>query len=178
MLSSFFRHEELRIKGKREAAVYKKQPLEGPKPMDEMNQLKVFTVEEANRLLPKVTELVHEIQQKHREILAKEVEIDTLELLAPPTTEGKPSPEVAKEVEAYNELVNRFYALIDEVHELGCFLKDIEMGLVDFYTLHEGRVVYLCWRSGEDKVGFWHEVGRGYAYRQPIIEENERESSG
>lgn len=146
--------------------------------MGEMNQLKVFTVEEANQLLPRLTERVIELQDKQRDILAKEVEIDTLELLYPSREGEKPSEEVEREVEGYNEGVNRFYALVDEIHEMGCFLKDIEMGLVDLYTLYQGRVVYLCWKLGEPEVGFWHEVGRGYAYRQPIIREDEKESSG
>lgn len=146
--------------------------------MGEMNQLKVFTVEEANQLLPRLTERVIELQAKQRDILAKEVEIDTLELLYPSREGEKPSGEVEREVEGYNEGVNRFYALVDEIHEMGCFLKDIEMGLVDLYTLYQGRVVYLCWKLGEPEVGFWHEVGRGYAYRQPMIREDEKESSG
>ncbi len=146
--------------------------------MGEMNQLKVFTVEETNQLLPKLTALITELQAKHRDILAKEVEIDTLELLYPCGEGEKPSPKVECEIEVYNEWVNRFYALIDGVHEMGCFLKDIETGLVDFYTLYQGRVVYLCWKLGEPEVGFWHEVGRGYAYRQPVIREDEKESSG
>lgn len=146
--------------------------------MGEMNQLKVFTVEEANQMLPQLAELIHKIQEKQRALLAKEVEIDSLELLYPPLEEGKPSPEVAREMELYDGWVNEFYDLIDQVQELGCFLKDLEAGLVDFYTLHQGRVVYLCWKLGEEKVGFWHEVGRGYAYRQPLSTEQEKESSG
>ena len=142
-----------------------------------MNQLKVFSVEEANGLIPKLTELITQIQVKQREILAKEVEIDTLEILYP-EDQGEPSEPVAREIEVYNTWVNEFYSLIDEVHEHGCFLKDVEMGLVDFYTIHGGRVVYLCWKLGESEVGFWHEVGRGYAYRQPLLREGEKESSG
>ncbi len=142
-----------------------------------MNQLKVFTTEEANRLIPRLTELITQLRAKQQEIVAKEVEIDTLELLYPGPQEGKFSRQVAPQVEIYNEWVNQFYTLIDEVHELGCFLKDAESGLVDFYGLHEGRVVYLCWRLGEPEVGFWHEVGRGYKYRQPIFRD-EKESSG
>ena len=146
--------------------------------MDEMNQLKVFTVEEANRMIPKLTEMISELQAKQQEILAKEVEIDALELLYPESEEEKPASEVAHEIETYNELVGRFYSLIDEIHEMGCFLKDINMGLLDFYTLYQGRVVYLCWKLGESEVGFWHEVGGGYAYRQPILRSDEKESSG
>ena len=146
--------------------------------MGEMNELKVFTAEEANQLLPRLIERVTELQARQRDILAKEVEIDTLELLYPGVEEGKPSAEVARETEVYNEWVNRFYSLIDEVHEMGCFLKDIAMGLVDFYSIYQGRVVYFCWKLGEEEVGFWHEVGSGYTYRQPILREDEKESSG
>ncbi|MBI4115110.1 MAG: DUF2203 domain-containing protein [Candidatus Omnitrophica bacterium] len=146
--------------------------------MDEMNQLKVFTPEEANRLIPQLKEMITELRTRQKEILAKEVEIDALELLYPEEEEEKPSPQVAEEIENYNKWVNEFYSMIDQIHELGCFLKDIETGLVDFYSLHQGRVVYLCWKLGEEEVGYWHEVGRGYAYRQPIIREDERESSG
>ena len=145
--------------------------------MDEMNQLKVFTAEEANRLLPKLSEMITGLQVKQQDILTKEVGIDALELLYPSKDET-PTPEVAKEIERYNESVNQFYELIDEIHEMGCFLKDIEAGLVDFYAVYQGRVVYLCWRLGEPEVGFWHDVGRGYAYRQPLIQEDEKESSG
>jgi len=146
--------------------------------MDEMNQLKVFTVEEANRLLPRLTELLSELQVHQSEISVKEVEIDTLEILHPSDEDGKPAPNVAREMQQYNEQVNRFYDCVDEVHQTGCFLKDIEAGLVDFYSMYQGRVVYLCWKLGEPEVGFWHEVGRGYTYRQPIVQEGERESSG
>ncbi len=146
--------------------------------MDEMNQLKVFSVDEANHLLPKLTDLIGELQVNQAEISAKEVEIDSLEILYPPNEEGQPAHEVGREIEQYNELVNRFYDLVDEVHQTGCFLKDIEAGLVDFYAMHQGRVVYFCWKLGESEVSFWHEVGRGYTYRQPIIREDEKESSG
>ena len=144
-----------------------------------MNDLKVVTVEEANRLLPFLTERIHGLQKKREEILSHEVEIDALELV----TENKGeegSPAVHKKVEEYHQIVNRFYAVIDEIHETGCLLKDLDLGLVDFYSLYNGRVVYLCWRLGEPEVAHWHEIGRGYACRQPIIfdENPRRESSG
>ncbi len=146
--------------------------------MGEMNELRVFTAEEANRLLPQLTEMILQLQAKQHDILAKEAEIDALEILYPRKNEKTPSPEVTKEIEAYNEEANQFYELLDQIHGMGCFLKDIDSGLVDFYTLYQERVVYLCWKLGESEVGFWHEVGRGYAYRQSLMEEDEKESSG
>jgi hypothetical protein len=57
---------------------------------------------------------------------------------------------------------------LQKIQELGVLVKDIEMGLCDFPHLHEGRVVYLCWKLGEPEVGWWHEVHSGYASRQPL----------
>ena len=146
--------------------------------MGEMNQLKTFTVEEANRLIPKLTEKVTEIQRLQQEILTQEVEIDALELVSAKGGEKKPSGELAEEIEVYQECVDRYDSLIDEIYKMGCFLKDAEAGLVDFYAVYQGRVVYFCWKLGEERVGFWHEVGRGYAYREPLLQEGEKESSG
>ena len=146
--------------------------------MEEMNQLKVFTAEEANRLLPRLSEMLRDLQEKRDRIAAMEVEIDTLELVAEKKEGQTPDP-LKQKVEEYNRTVQGFYALIDEIHQMGCFLKDINSGLVDFYTLHNGRVVYLCWKAGEPEVAYWHEVGRGYAYRQPIVfDQDQQESSG
>ena len=127
----------------------------------------MFTVEEANKLLPKIVPLVAEIQEKRETILGLEVEIDALEIIDEKNHDGF-SPAFDSKVEAYNKTVNRFYAAIDEIHEIGCFLKDVDSGLIDFYSLHNGRVVYLCWKMGEAKVAFWHEIGRGFTHRQPL----------
>jgi hypothetical protein len=105
--------------------------------MEEMNQLKVFTVEEANRFLPRLTELIHELQHKRNTVLSLEVEIDALELVA--DSKEQSSKLVDKKVEEYNNLLQSFYGLIDEIHEKGCFLKDVNAGLVDFQTLYNGR---------------------------------------
>jgi hypothetical protein len=50
----------------------------------------------------------------------------------------------------------------------GILLKDPETGLVDFPAVREGRTVYLCWRLGEDRVGWFHEVTSGFGGRRPL----------
>ena len=146
--------------------------------MEEINRLRLFTVEEANQLIPQLESLILELRQKRELILAQEVEIDALELVADKNTEDVP-PAIHQKVEDYQSNVNRFYSLVDTIYELGGFLKDLELGLVDFYTLYQGHVVYLCWKMGEKEITTWHEVGRGYSFRQPIeFERKDRESSG
>jgi hypothetical protein len=57
------------------------------------------------------------------------------------------------------------------IQALGVDLKDPATGLLDFPTLRDGVEVYLCWRYGEPKVGFWHPIETGFAGRQPLEEE-------
>ncbi len=52
----------------------------------------------------------------------------------------------------------------------GVQLKDVDQALIDFPARHQGRTVLLCWREGEDGIGWFHEVDAGFAGRQPISE--------
>jgi hypothetical protein len=52
--------------------------------------------------------------------------------------------------------------------EIGCVVKDLDLGLVDFPALHRGTEVYLCWRFGEQDIAFWHPIDEGFAGRRPI----------
>ena len=60
----------------------------------------------------------------------------------------------------------RLYSLVRQIQATGAVLKDINTGLVDFLALRNGREVFLCWRYGEDQIGFWHPVDTGFADRQ------------
>jgi len=57
---------------------------------------------------------------------------------------------------------------IEQVQEMGCLIKDLDTGLVDFPTLLRGDEVYLCWRLGEAGIGFWHGVDEGFRGRKPV----------
>ncbi len=59
-------------------------------------------------------------------------------------------------------------AAIERVQELGCVVKDLDMGLVDFPTTFHGEEVYLCWKLGETTIEFWHGVDEGFRGRKPI----------
>jgi hypothetical protein len=58
--------------------------------------------------------------------------------------------------------------LVEEVHALGVVVKDLDSGLVDFPGLRDGEPILLCWRLGEDEVGWWHRPEDGFAGRQPL----------
>jgi len=59
-------------------------------------------------------------------------------------------------------------SLMQVLKEQGVIVKDMSVGLLDFPSLRDGREVYLCWKYGEDRVAFWHDVDAGFAGRQPL----------
>jgi hypothetical protein len=60
---------------------------------------------------------------------------------------------------------------IQKLEDLGCVLKDLNLGLIDFPAVRLGTRVWLCWRSGERKVAFWHGLHEGFASRKPVKED-------
>lgn len=65
-------------------------------------------------------------------------------------------------------LTSRLRELIEEIHEWGCLVKDLDTGLCDFPSLYRGQEVYLCWKLGEDRIENWHPVEEGFQGRRPI----------
>ena len=62
-------------------------------------------------------------------------------------------------------------AAMERIEEIGCQVKDLETGLIDFPTLYRDREVYLCWKLGESSISFWHHIEDGFRGRQPINSE-------
>ena len=63
---------------------------------------------------------------------------------------------------------DRISGFLGEIEAIGCLFKGFDAGLVDFYTLRDDRLVFLCWRVDEVHITHWHDVDAGYAGRQPI----------
>src|SRR5262245_19937948 len=68
----------------------------------------------------------------------------------------------------YVESVSHLIQLIQQIKEMGVLLKDADKGLCDFPYMRQGRVVYLCWQLGEDRIEYWHDVETGFAGREPL----------
>jgi hypothetical protein len=122
---------------------------------------KLFTVDEANALLPKLKELLEDIGRHRDSLREKAPHMEPILRSAPANGGGRAGSEYG--VEAY-----RLYLAIERIRELGVILKDLDAGLLDFPHEREGRVVFLCWHPPEERVAFWHELGAGYAGRQPL----------
>jgi hypothetical protein len=78
------------------------------------------------------------------------------------------SPEMLALRREIDERAGNISGFVAELEQVGVTLKGFDEGLVDFYSLHQGRVVCLCWRHGEPSVAHWHELDAGFAGRQPI----------
>ena len=77
---------------------------------------------------------------------------------------------VTKFNRAFHRLSYEFYHILDTLEELGCLIRDIDSGLIDFLYNFEGRDVFLCWKQGEDSIGHWHEVSGGFDNRKAILD--------
>ena len=75
-------------------------------------------------------------------------------------------------------LICEVKGLVDEIHSYGCVCKGVEEGLVDFPCLLGGEMVFLCWRYGEESIGYWHRTEDGFAGRRSLLDLNEGEGSG
>jgi hypothetical protein len=67
--------------------------------------------------------------------------------------------------------LTRLKESIGRIHEIGCLIKDLDVGLIDFPTHFRGQEVYLCWKFGESGIRFWHGVEEGFAGRKPVDQE-------
>ena len=125
--------------------------------------MKVFTVQEANALLPDVRKIVGKIQRAHRKLSHYREDAKKASEAAERGGGGFPNGV------AYASDLLALTAKLSELEDLGVQLKDFERGLVDFPSLRDGRVVLLCWQLGEgDELEWWHDVDAGFAGRTPL----------
>jgi hypothetical protein len=126
--------------------------------------MKLFSVDEANALLPTVRPLVAVIARDYGRVTAAR---DAARGAAERAKEagGGYMPGGAVYVRALAGLAER----AAQLEALGVQLKDYERGLIDFPAMREGRVVLLCWQLGEgDRIEWWHDLEAGFAGRQPL----------
>jgi hypothetical protein len=126
-----------------------------------------FTRAEAEALLPRVEPLLREMQALRAELAAHEERLAGQRAKAQGNGHSGPGA-VARHHAEIAELGERIMQRIAEIQELGITVKDLDMGLIDFPCLRDGREVYLCWKLGEPGIDWWHEIDAGYAGRQPL----------
>jgi hypothetical protein len=134
---------------------------------------RLFTVEEANRLVPTLRPLLRALAAKKAELLAKQAEILRLLKSDPRPAGGARLDRLLRGKEELKFIAEEFNVSLHEVLATGCLVKDVDAGLVDFPALRDGRQVLLCWRLGEPRVAHWHGADEGFAGRKPLDREPE-----
>jgi hypothetical protein len=127
-----------------------------------------FTPEEANAALVEVKPLVERMVERRRahvEALARQEE---LEGHIRGNGGGIPPAELAEAAAEIDREARDLAKVVDELNDFGVEVKDLDEGLVDFPALRRGDTVLLCWKLGEDEVGYWHTVEDGFAGRRPL----------
>ncbi len=123
--------------------------------------MKTFTLEEANALIPQISELVDDMVQVRDRIVLMGASLQSMVQRAGNNGGAKGGSE-------YVLLLQHFNASLSFFKDMGCELKDLDQGLVDFPSLREGQLIYYCWKRGEERIGFWHDSDSGYAGRRPL----------
>ena len=129
---------------------------------------KYFTLDEASALLPTVRPILEEIISLRARLERTERDLVSLHWKARTNGHAEYQGSFGEGQSARTALMAEINAQLVKLHELGVELKDPAIGLIDFPSLREGRVVYLCWRLGEPSIDYWHELDAGFAGRQPL----------
>ena len=125
--------------------------------------MKIFSVEEANALLPTVRGLLKKIRRAHSRVISYQ---EAARSAADAAEQGGGGMTAGVR---YAEILMQLTSLTSELESMGVQLKDFTRGLIDFPSLRDGRVVLLCWQLDEgDRVEWWHDVDAGFAGRTPL----------
>ena len=124
---------------------------------------KYFTLNEAKKLLPDLKPRIYKLMKLNKTLsLIQSVDIDS----------DDPILHIDLAVmdlnKNYFKKMYLFYKELSEVTKLGAVVKDIDEGLVDFYSKYQGREILLCWKLGEKNIDHWHELNTGFNNRKHI----------
>lgn len=127
---------------------------------------RLFSREEANELIPRLEAIVRQVQllaHQLRECVKElcrthpESEFDDMDL-----------DELIKVRPELRALAEEMAQLAIQIEGYGCFLKDVDLGLVDFPSELNNEVVFLCWQFGESQLSAWHPIDGGFTSRKPL----------
>jgi hypothetical protein len=131
---------------------------------------RLFTVNEANELLPELRPLVERILENIRRLKSASETVIRREQLDP---EAPNLMDRLREDGEVAKLIAQVQSSVDAINARGCICKGVEQGLIDFPCVLGAEVVFLCWQLGEPHVGFWHRIEDGFAGRKQLLEADE-----
>jgi hypothetical protein len=118
-----------------------------------------FSLEQANAAVEAIRPIMREMLEIRQKIIDLQPEVWPVIEKAIGNGGNQAASQATREFERINLLAH-------EIQAVGGVIKDLDNGLVDFPALRNGREVYLCWKYGEQKIEFWHEIDSGFSDRQ------------
>ena len=138
---------------------------------------KIFTLQEAERLVPTVKAWLQRAIESKSEVDTVERELQAVNERINLLGGSEINPAAILELKRTKaKALRTLRDVIGQIEASGCLVKDLDNGLVDFPALLGNEEVYLCWKLGEDSIGYWHRVEEGYAGRKPISDDFGRSS--
>ena len=125
----------------------------------------LFTVDQANTILPKVKKRFDEI------LFCKNNVIDIQEELQNLSDSNCSFEKFITKKQELNHAVTSLYSMIQKLEDMGVMIKSVDEGLLDFPSLRYDEEIWLCWKFGENQVKFWHGKEEGFMGRKPIPQE-------
>ena len=130
---------------------------------------KYFDRQEAEELLPAIGQFLEEARKQKQALDSITADISNASLRIMMLGGSLPPFAELNHKKAQREKISeQLSRTVDEIQQTGCVVKDLDTGLVDFPSLRQGEKVYLCWKLGEERIGYWHGIEEGFAGRKPL----------
>ena len=136
---------------------------------------RLFTINEANALLPEVRPTIERLLEIIRRLRAQSEIVIRAQQIDPET------PHLMRRLQQNGEiagLIKQINDAVNEIQQHGCVCKGVEQGLLDFPCLLGEEIVFLCWQYGEPEITYWHKIEDGFAGRRPLLDSTVIGSSG
>ena len=128
-----------------------------------MNKI-YYTIEEAEKLLPVV-------KRKLKDLIRLKKDISDLQGINIQITDESYEGNllILRSSKDYHKVLYEFYNEMEFLAKKGIIIKNLDLGIIDFYSKFEARDVFLCWKIGEKRINYWHETDSGFIGRKQIV---------
>jgi hypothetical protein len=134
-----------------------------------VQRLRTYTVEEANKELPRVRRIVGQIAELSALLPELEDEARIAEYQSKrPTASAEDRDRHQQARDAVGGAELELLKAVATLNGMGIQLKGPLEGLIDFPSFRDGEPIELCWKLGEERVEHWHKIGEGFAGRKKL----------
>lgn len=134
-------------------------------------RVRTFMIKEANNLIPTIKNVFDDIFVLKKKVAIMKSEMEFIREFWGKDLRDSDNPDSERHDKLIIEIEKMYKEIeknIGNLQKHGCVVKDVDAGLVDFYSVVNNDLVFLCWRYGEKKIEYWHSIDGGFRGRRPI----------